>query len=177
MADSSGVVVVDEAYVDFAPESCLPLLGRYDNLLILRTFSKSYALAGMRIGFAIGTPELIEALNAVKDSYNVDRLAIVAAAAAMEDEAHHRTLVDTVIANRGELAIALERLGFEVVPSSANFVFARPPRPAADVVASLRERRILVRHYDREPVAGWIRVTVGTHEQQEKLLQALKEIL
>jgi histidinol-phosphate aminotransferase len=176
-AASSGVVVVDEAYVDFAPESCFPLLGRYDNLLLLRTFSKSYALAGMRIGFALGSPELIEALHAVKDSYSVDRLAIAAATAAVEDEPHHRRLVDEVVANRGDLARALAQLGFEVAPSEANFVFVRPPKPALEVAAALRERKILVRHYDREPIAGWIRITVGTREQHEKLLEALREVL
>ncbi len=176
-AASSGVVAIDEAYVDFASHSCLPLLVRFDNVLILRTFSKSYGLAGMRIGFALGAPEVIEALDAVKDSYNVDRLAIVAAVAAIQDEAHHRRLVSEVVERRGELSAALTRLGFEVVPSEANFVFARPPRAAAEVVTALRERKILVRHYDREPIAGWIRITVGTGEQHEKLLIALKEIL
>ena len=176
-AASSGVVAVDEAYVDFASHSCLPLLARFDNVLILRTFSKSYGLAGMRIGFAVGPPDVIEALDAVKDSYNVDRLAIVAAVVAIQDEAHHRRLVSEVVERRGELSAALTGLGFEVVPSEANFVFARPPRPAADVVSALRERKILVRHYDREPIAGWIRITVGTGEQHEKLLIALKEIL
>ncbi|HEX2681492.1 MAG TPA: aminotransferase class I/II-fold pyridoxal phosphate-dependent enzyme, partial [Candidatus Dormibacteraeota bacterium] len=174
---SSGVVVIDEAYVDFAPRSCLPLLERHANVLLLRTFSKSYGLAGMRIGFALGPADLIEALDAVKDSYNVDRLAIVAATAAIEDADHHRKVVDEVVRNRGELARALEGLAFEVVPSSTNFVFARPPRPAGEVVAALRERKILVRHYDREPIAGWIRITVGTREQHEKLLSALKETL
>ena len=176
-AGSSGVVAIDEAYVDFASRSCLPLLARFDNVLILRTFSKSYGLAGMRIGFALGSPEMIEALDAVKDSYNVDRLAIVAAVAAIRDEAHHRRLVSEVVERRGELSEALTGLGFEVVPSEANFVFARPPRPAVEVVTALRERKILVRHYDREPIAGWIRITVGTGEQHEKLLIALKEIL
>ena len=176
VAASSGVVVIDEAYVDFAPHTCLPLLDRYDNVLVLRTFSKSYSLAGMRIGFALGPSELIEALNGVKDSYNVDRLAIVAAAAAIADEDHHRKVVDEVVANRAELARALEGLGFELVPSAANFVFGKPPRPAAQMVAALRERKILVRHYDREPVAGWIRITVGTRDQHDKLLAALKEI-
>lgn len=174
---SSGVVVVDEAYVDFAPHSCVPLLKRHDNLLILRTFSKSYGLAGMRIGFALGTPELIEALDTVKDSYNVDRLAIAAAVAAIQDEAHHRRLVGEVVQCRTELSEALSGLGFEVVPSETNFVFARPPRPAAKIVAALRERKILLRHYDREPIAGWIRITVGTREQHDTLLAALKEIL
>jgi histidinol-phosphate aminotransferase len=177
VAASSGVVVIDEAYVDFAPRTSLPLLERYDNVLLLRTFSKSYGLAGMRIGFALGPAELIEALDSVKDSYNVDRLAIVAAAAAIEDEDHHRKVVDEVVRNRDELARGLAELGFELVPSSTNFVFARPPMPAAEVVAGLRERRILVRHYDREPIAGWIRITVGTRDQHARLLSALKEIL
>jgi histidinol-phosphate aminotransferase len=174
---SSGIVAVDEAYVDFAPRSCLELLERHDNVVILRTFSKSYALAGMRIGFALGAPDLIEALDAVKDSYNVDRLAIVAAVAAIGDEAHHDALVAEVVRNRGELAAALAGLGFELVPSSSNFVFAKPPRPAHEVVHALRQRKILVRHYDREPIAGWIRITVGTREQQAALVGALKEVL
>ncbi len=177
VAASSGVVAVDEAYVDFAPQSCVPLLAEHDNLLILRTFSKSYALAGLRIGFALGAPELIEALDAVKDSYNVDRLAIAAAAAAIEDEEHHRRLVTEVVERRAELSAALADLRFELVPSETNFVFVKPPKPAAQVVAGLRERKILVRHYDREPIAGWIRITVGTREQHAALLAALEEIL
>jgi histidinol-phosphate aminotransferase len=177
VAASSGVVVIDEAYVDFAPHSCLPLLDRHPNVLVLRTLSKSYALAGMRIGFALGSEQLIEALDSVKDSYNLDRLAIVAAVAAIEDEDHHRRIVDEVVTNREHLSADLERLGFELVRSSTNFVFVRPPRPAAEVAAALRERKILVRHYDREPVAGWLRITVGTRDQHEKLLSALKEIL
>jgi histidinol-phosphate aminotransferase len=174
---SSGVVVVDEAYVDFAPHSCLSLLKRHENVLLLRTFSKSYGLAGMRIGFALGASDLIEALDSVKDSYNVDRLAIVAAVAAIEDEDHHRKVVDQVVRNRGELAGELVDMGFDLVPSSANFIFVKPPKPAAEVVAALRERKILVRHYDREPIAGWLRITIGTRDQHEKLLDALKEIL
>ncbi len=177
VAASSGVVVIDEAYVDFAPHSCLPLLKRHENVLLLRTFSKSYGLAGLRIGFALGPREVIESLDAVKDSYNVDRLAIAAAVAAIQDEEHHRGLVGEVVRNRGELGRALEALAFEVAPSAANFVFVRPPRPAAEVVAGLRERKILVRHYDREPISGWVRITIGTREQHEALLAALKEIL
>ena len=177
VAASSGVVAIDEAYVDFAPDSCLPLLARYENVLLLRTFSKSYALAGMRIGFALGARDLVETLEAVKDSYNVDRLAIVAAVAAIKDEAHHQKLVGEVLTNRSALTNALAAAGFEVAPSAANFVFVKPPRPAAEVAAALRERKILVRHYDREPIAGWIRITVGTRDQHNKLLGALKEIL
>ncbi|HYM97425.1 MAG TPA: histidinol-phosphate transaminase, partial [Candidatus Sulfotelmatobacter sp.] len=167
VAASSGVVVIDEAYVDFAPSSCLDLLQSHDNLLLLRTFSKSYGLAGMRIGFALGSSDLIEALDSVKDSYNLDRLAIAAAVAAIEDQDHHLRLVGEVVRNRGELSAALAGMGFELVPSATNFVFVKPPKPAAGVAAALRERKILVRHYDREPIAGWLRITIGTKEQHE----------
>jgi histidinol-phosphate aminotransferase len=177
VAASTGVVVIDEAYVDFAAHTCLPLLRSHENVLILRTFSKSYGLAGMRIGFGFGHPDLIASLDAVKDSYNLDRLAIVAAVAAIEDEGHHRKLVDEVVRNRAELSVALVAMGFELVPSSANFVFVKPPKPAAEVAAALRERKILVRHYDREPIAGWFRITIGTREQHDRLLAVLKEIL
>jgi histidinol-phosphate aminotransferase len=174
---SSGVVAIDEAYVDFALRNCFPLLKDHDNVLLLRTFSKSYGLAGLRIGFALGSRELIEALDSVKDSYSVDRLAIAAAVAAIEDEEHHRRLVEEVVRNRAQLTAALIAMRFEVVPSATNFVFARPPKPASQVVGDLRERKILVRHYDREPIAGWVRITVGTVEQHQALLEALKEIL
>ena len=176
-AVSTGVLVIDEAYADFAPFNCLDLQKRYENVVILRTFSKAYGLAGMRIGFAIANRDLIESLDAVKDSYNVDRLAIAAAAAAIKDEAHHRAIVDAVIEGRDFLIHMLLELKFDFIHPSANFIFCRPPRPAAGVVAALRERKILVRHYDREPIAGWIRITVGTRDQHEKLLSALKEIL
>lgn len=177
VARSSGVVALDEAYVDFAPESRLDLLATHPNLIILRTFSKSYALAGMRIGFALGHPDLIGALDMVKDSYNVDRLAVVAATAAIRADAYHRALVGSVVSERGWLAEQLAGLGFEVSPSAANFVFVKPPtRSAASVHDALRERKILVRVYDREPIAGWFRITVGTREQHDRLLAAFKEI-
>jgi histidinol-phosphate aminotransferase len=175
---SRGVVILDEAYVDFAPSHLLDLHGRYRNLLVLRTFSKSYALAGMRVGFAIGNPELIAALDTVKDSYNLDRLAIVAAEAAIEDEEHHRATVNFVVAERDWLSEQLREKGFEISPSKANFVFVKPPRVSGAAVAdALREQRILVRRYDLEPIAGWLRITIGTRPQHERLLQALEEIL
>ena len=177
VAASSGMVAVDEAYVDFAPRSAIGLLRDHDNVVLLRTFSKSYGLAGLRIGFALGPSNVIEALDSVKDSYNVDRLSIAAAVAAIEDEAHHGKLVDEVTRNRDQLQTALAELGFEVANSSTNFVFARPPKQAIEIIEALRERRILVRHYDREPIAGWIRITVGTREQHSVLLEALREIL
>jgi histidinol-phosphate aminotransferase len=174
-----GVVVLDEAYVDFAPESQLALIGDHPNLLILRTMSKSYALAGMRIGFALGSPQLIAALDAVKDSYNLNRLAIVAAVAAINDEDHHRKIVQYVVNERAWLEDRLREEGFEHSPSAANFVFVKPPpgASAAAVADALRERRVLIRHYHREPIAGWFRVTVGTRDQHTRLLSALQEIL
>src|SRR5437899_9288449 len=164
LARSRGVVVLDEAYVDFAPESQLDLVGSHPNLLILRTMSKSYALAGMRIGFALGNAQLIAALDAVKDSYNLNRLAIVAAVAAIDDEVHHRKLVDYVVSERGWLEEQLRELGFEHSPSAADFVFVKPSRgPSAAAVAdALRERRGLIRQYDREPIAGWFHIAVAT---------------
>ena len=177
---STGVVVLDEAYVDFAPEQRVDLVkAGAPNLLLLRTFSKSYALAGVRIGYALGDRGLTASLDAVKDVYNVDRLAIAAAAAAIGDQDHHRRLVNFVVEERAWLSERLRLAGFEVVPSATNFLFARPAsgHSAAAVQAALRERRILVRHYDREPVAGWLRVSVGTREQHETLLEALNEVM
>jgi len=177
---SAGVVVVDEAYVDFAPESRFDLVEEgLENVLLLRTFSKSYALAGMRIGYAVGGPDLIAALNLVKDSYNLDRLAIVAATAAIEDHEYHHRLVDFVTGERAWLGAQLRRRGFEVAPSAANFLFARTPAggDAGAIHAGLRDRRVLVRHYEREPIAGWLRVTVGTREQHSRLLDALDEVM
>jgi histidinol-phosphate aminotransferase len=176
---SSGVVVLDEAYVDFAEQSQVELIATHPNLIVLRTMSKSYALAGLRIGFALGDARLIAALNTVKDSYNLNRLAVVAAVAAIEDEEHHRTIVDYVVTQRAWLEEQLRECGFEHSPSAANFVFVEPPRgySARAVADALREQRILVRHYDREPIAGWLRITVGTREQNERLVAAIKEIV
>lgn len=178
VAGSHGVVALDEAYADFAPESCLGLLEKHKNLIIIRTFSKSYALAGMRIGFAVGDPEVIAALAAVRDSYNMDRLAIVAAVAAIQDEDHHRKIIDFVLAERAWLADRLREMNVDVAPSATNFLFVQPPpgNSAAAVADALRERQILIRHYDREPIAGWLRITIGTRDQHEHLLATLKEI-
>jgi histidinol-phosphate aminotransferase len=177
--DSAGVVVVDEAYVDFAPASLLNLTERHPNLLILRTMSKSYSLAGLRIGFAVGQPDLVAALDSVKDSYNLDRLAIVAAVAAVQDRHHHDELVRFVVAERDWLTSQLTAIGFDVEPSAANFLFTRPPAdlPAEHVWRELRRRRILVRHYTQSPIAGWLRVTVGTRDQHQQLLEALGEMV
>jgi histidinol-phosphate aminotransferase len=131
----------------------------------------------MRIGFALGHPDLIAAMDLVKDVYNMNRLAIAAARAAIEDVDHHRMLVEQVLAERAWLARELEKLEFEVAPSATNFLFAQPPGDARKVVDQLRRYRILVRHYEREPITGWLRITIGTREQHEQLLAAFKEIL
>jgi histidinol-phosphate aminotransferase len=174
-----GVLVLDEAYVDFAPENRADLLAEHPNLVILRTFSKSASLAGMRIGYALAQPELIEALDVVKDSYNLDRLAIAAAVAAIEDSEYRERLVEYVLDERAWLAAGLRDRGFEVGPSATNFLFAKPPpgQAAAEVYERLRERRILVRYYDREPIDGHFRITIGTRAQHQALLGALEEIL
>ncbi len=172
LAGAPGVVVIDEAYCDFAPESCIPLLQRHDNFLVLRTFSKSHALAGLRVGYAVGPADLIEDLAAVKDSYPVDRCAIAGALAALEDERHHHAIVETVVAERERLTERLRRRGWDVPDSGANFVFARPPDgDARGVQERLRQRRILVRHFASLP--DRLRITVGGPEETGRLLDAL----
>ena len=181
-ANPSSVVVIDEAYVDFGGVSCVPLIARYPQLLVTHTLSKSHALAGLRVGYATGHPELIEALNRVKDSFNsypLDRFAQAGAAAAMEDEAYFTAMCQRVIASKNTLVADLRQLGFEVLPSAANFVFARlPGRDGAAVAARLRERSIIVRHFQAPPrIAQFLRITVGTDEQCAGLVDALREIV
>ncbi|MDB5730794.1 MAG: histidinol-phosphate aminotransferase [Variovorax sp.] len=175
------VVLVDEAYVDFGGESVLPLVERHPNLLVVQTLSKSRSLAGLRVGFACGQAPLIEALTRVKNSFNsypLDRLAVAGAVAALEDEAWFRQTRDAVVDTREGLALQLEDLGFEVLPSQANFVFARHPgRDAAALAAALRERAVLVRHFAQPRIAQYLRISVGTREQCMALVAALEEIL
>lgn len=176
---SAGVVVLDEAYVDFAPSSCLSLLEGHDNLVVLRTMSKSYALAGLRVGFAIAHPDLCVALDVVKDSYPVDRLAIAAAAAAAQDRSWRDHIVGNVVADREWFSRELRALDFEVSPSAANFVLTRPPDgvAASALKAGLEERRILIRHFAQPPLDGWLRITVGTHDEMGRVLAALAEVI
>ncbi|NMG63975.1 histidinol-phosphate transaminase [Azoarcus indigens] len=175
------VVLVDEAYVDFGGESAIPLVERYPNLLVVQTFSKSRSLAGLRVGFAVGHPDLIEALERVKNSFNsypLNRLALAGAVASVEDEAHFRDSCDRVISSRSRLTEQLSELGFEVLPSVANFVFARHPRrDAAGLAAALRERAIIVRHFRAPRIDQFLRITIGTDAQCDALLAALGEIL
>jgi histidinol-phosphate aminotransferase len=175
------VVVIDEAYIDFGGESAVGLVARYPQLLVTRTLSKSHALAGLRVGYAIGQPRLIEALNRVKDSFNsypLDRFAQAGALASMEDHAWFESLCARVVATRTRLVAAMERMGFDVLPSAANFIFARhPAHDGAELAAALRERSIIVRHFSKPArIAPFLRITIGTDAQCDALIAALKPL-
>lgn len=180
-ANPDSVIVVDEAYVDFGGDSAIPLISRYDNLLVVHTLSKSRSLAGLRVGFAAGHPALIEALERVKNSFNsypLDRLAIVGAVAAMEDTEHFERTRQAVIASRDTLTAALTQLGFDVLPSAANFIFARhPQRDAAQLAQALRLKNIIVRHFKLPRIEQFLRITVGTDAECQALTEALHEIV
>ncbi len=175
------VVVIDEAYVDFGGESAIPLISKYPNLLVVQTFSKSRGLAGLRVGFAVGQRPLIEALERIKDSFNsypLDRLALAGAVASFEDEDWFQQHRNLIVASRERLTIALRALGFDVLQSSANFLFARHrERPGADLAARLREKAILVRHFPTERIENYLRISIGTDAECDKLVEAFKQIL
>jgi histidinol-phosphate aminotransferase len=175
-------VVIDEAYVNFGGVSVVPLVLRYPNLLVTHTLSKSRSLAGLRVGYAIGHPDLIEALNRVKDSFNsypLDRFAQAGAVAAMEDQPYFEETWRRVVESRERLVAGLQKLDFDVVPSTANFVFVcHAGRTGAELAASLRERGIVVRNFHTPArIAPYLRITVGTDAQCEALIGALGEIL
>ena len=176
-ANPDSVVVVDEAYIDFGGQTAIALVDRYPNLLVTQTLSKSRSLAGLRVGLAVGHPDLIEALERVKNSFNsypIDRIAIAGAAAAFADREYFEQTCKAVIDSREYLVAELEQRGFEVLPSAANFIFARhPQRDAAQVAAHLREQGVIVRHFKQERIAQHLRITVGTPEQNQALLDAL----
>lgn len=176
-ASPDSVVVVDEAYVDFGGETAIKLVDKYPNLLVTQTLSKSRSLAGLRVGIAVGHPDLIEALERIKNSFNsypLDRMAIAGAAAAFEDEDYFRATCQKVIDSREAVVAGLQRLGFEVLPSAANFVFARhPQKDAATLAAGLREQGVIVRHFKQARIAQFLRITIGTAEQNQALLDAL----
>ena len=175
------VVVIDEAYVDFGAESAVTLIDRFPQLLVVRTLSKSAALAGLRVGFAMGHASLIEALNVVKDSFNsypLDRLALAGAQAAIEDDGHLQALSERIAASRQWLVQQLGGIGFDCLPSSANFLFVRHTSArAADLFSALRERRILVRHFKQPRIDNHLRITIGTQAECEALVDALRHIL
>jgi len=181
VANPDSMVVVDEAYVDFGGETAIPLVARHPNLLVVQTLSKSRSLAGLRVGFAVGHADLIEALERVKNSFNsypLDRLAIAGAVAAMEDRTHFEQTRQAVIRSREALVREITALGFEVLPSAANFVFARHPRrDAGELAAALRQRSIIVRHFRQPRIEQYLRITVGTDTQCQALTGALRDII
>jgi histidinol-phosphate aminotransferase len=171
------VVVIDEAYVDFGAQSAVSLIDRHPNLLVVQTVSKSRGLAGLRVGHALGSPELIDGLTRVKDSsnsYPLDRLALAGALASFEDDTYFRSTCARIVHSRTALTQGLQALGFEVLPSAANFVFARHPRhDAAQLAQALRERAILVRHFRLPRIEQFLRITVGTDDQCAQVVAAL----
>lgn len=180
-SNPDSVVVVDEAYVDFGGESAIALVNQYPNLLVIQTLSKSRSLAGLRVGFAVGDAALIEALERVKNSFNsypLDRFAIAGAVAAMEDRDYFNQTCQAIIHSREQLTEAMQAMGFEVVPSAANFLFARHPgHDAAALAQALRAQSIIVRHFRLPRIDQYLRITVGTDAECAALVSALKGIL
>ncbi|WP_316177434.1 MULTISPECIES: histidinol-phosphate transaminase [unclassified Bradyrhizobium] len=180
-AHSDVAVVIDEAYVDFGAETAIPLISEHPNLLVVQTMSKSRALAGLRVGYAIGTAGLIEGLTRVKDSFNsypLGRPAQAGAIASIEDDAHFQQARSVIMKNRADLTAALARLGFEVLPSSANFVFVRHPDHSGQALATaLRQRAVLVRHFTAPRIADYLRITIGSETELARLTDALREVL
>ena len=178
-ANPDVIVVVDEAYVDFGAASALPLIEKYDNLLVVQTFSKSRGMAGMRIGYAMGNPVLIKYLNDVKysfNSYTMDQTTLALGAAAIADRAYFEETVHKVVETREWTKKELTKLGFVFGDSKANFIFASHPEiPAADLFAALREANIIVRYFNKPRIANYLRITIGTQEDMENLIEFLKK--
>lgn len=174
----SGILVVDEAYVDFADSNALELVKKYDNVIVLRTLSKGYSLAGLRLGFGIANPSLLEGLFKVKDSYNVDAIACAVGAAAIADQSYKENNAQKIKNSRTKMQEALQKLGFYVLPSQANFLLAQSPSGnAQSLYQTLKERGIFVRYFNQPRLADKLRITIGTPEQNEALLKVLAEIL
>ena len=180
-ANPDSVVLVDEAYIDFGGVSAISLVDRYPNLLVTQTLSKSRSLAGLRVGLAVGHVDLIEALERIKNSFNsypLDRIALAGAAVAFEDRAYFQQTCQQVIGSRNTVVAGLEKLGFEVLPSAANFVFARHPQHDAALLASgLREQSVIVRHFKQQRIAQFLRISIGSEEQNQALLTALGQLV
>jgi len=173
------VVIIDEAYVDFGAQSAVSLIDKYDNLLVIQTFSKSRNMAGERLGFAFGGEGIISDLNAIRYSfnpYNVDRLALVAGAASIEDEVYFKQCTEEIIRVREYTAECLKKMGFEVLPSKTNFLFAKPAAyTAEEVFEYLKTKHIYVRHFKGERVKDYLRISIGTAEEMQELIQTLKD--
>ena len=173
----SGVVAIDEAYVDFAESSALPLVQEFENVIVLRTLSKGYSLAGLRLGFGVANPQLLAGLFKVKDSYNIDAIAIAVGAAAMRDRDYKNTCAEKVKISRTKLTVDLRKLGFKVIDSQGNFVLATPPLGNAEsLYLALKERGILVRYFKQPGLEDKLRITVGTDQQNQALIEALGSI-
>ncbi|MDE7284589.1 MAG: aminotransferase class I/II-fold pyridoxal phosphate-dependent enzyme, partial [Lachnospiraceae bacterium] len=180
-ANQDVVVILDEAYIDFGGKSCIDLIPKYDNLLIVQTFSKSRAMAGSRIGYAIGNEKLIKCLNDVKysvNSYTMNRMVLAIGAEAVKDDAYFKEICRKIIATRERTEKELSALGFTFPKSSANFVFAAHERvKAQEIFDKLKEHDIYVRHWNKARIDNYLRITIGTDEQMDALFAALKEIL
>ncbi len=175
------VVMIDEAYIDFGGESCLPLVGKYENLLVCQTFSKFRSLAGGRLGFAIGDAALIADLDQMKystNSYNINRLTMAAAIATIENNSYYVENSRKIQENRAYTVSALDELGFETLPSQANFIFTRCPQVEGGALyRALKAKGVLVRHWDRPEIADWCRITIGSRDQMDVLLEKIQELL
>ncbi|MBE6867626.1 MAG: histidinol-phosphate transaminase [Ruminococcus albus] len=175
------IVIIDEAYVDFGRYSCVELIKEYDNLIVTQTFSKSRSLAGMRIGMAFAQPELISYMQAVKDSYNsypLDQLAIETGIASLNDEKYFRDTVEKIKATRDRSAKAFREMGFKVTDSETNFLFvSHPDIPAEEIFTYTREKGIFIRYFKKPVIDKWLRITIGTDEQMDKLIAAVKECI
>ncbi len=180
-SNRNSVVVIDEAYVDFGAQSSVSLIHQYDNLLVTHSLSKSRSLAGLRVGYALGHPQLIEGLERVKNSFNsypLDRLAQAGAQAAISDQVHLKNTSQKVIDSRNKLISELEALGFKTLPSLANFVFTSHPKlTGQEIYQGLREQKILVRHFNAPRIDQYVRVTIGTERECADLLRALKQLM
>jgi histidinol-phosphate aminotransferase len=174
----SGILVVDEAYVDFADDTALPLVQEFDHVMVIRTLSKGYSLAGLRLGFGIANPTLLSGLFKVKDSYNIDAIACLVGTAAMQDQAYKNACAEKVKASRTLLAVDLKQLGFHVWNSQTNFLLTQPPRGNAEqIYLALKERGILVRYFKQPGLDDKLRITVGTNSQNQTLIEALLHLV
>ena len=175
------VVIVDEAYIDFAEESAVTLLNSYPNLLVVQTMSKSRSLAGLRVGFALGSPELIEGIVRIKDSFNsytIDRLAMAGAHAAMKDRTYFKVTTEKIISTRNWVSEELQKRGFNVLPSQTNFLFvSHSEKHAEDLYHKLKERNILVRYFNKSLIENYLRITIGTDEDMKKFFKLLDELI
>ncbi len=180
-SNPDNLVIIDEAYMAFCGESCMELVKKYNNLLVTRTFSKSHSLAGLRVGFGIGSKEIIDDLNKLKYSfnpYNINTLSIKAAAAAIADNEYYDDKIAKIVATREKTIAQLKELGFECTDSKANFIFAASNKiPASELALKLREKGILVRYFNKAKIDNYLRITVGTDEEMQTLVDAVKEII